>query len=808
MIEDMASPGRIARIWLIVLGAVLLLAGGFFVIGGAKLLLLGGSAYFALAGVALIASGVLILRRNPLGALIFGATWAATALWALWDVGLVFWPLISRLLAITVGAVVVALSYPLLRRFAKRSPAYAPAFGVAGALALACAAGFAGMFTPHAPVAFSGAEPALVPVPSDARPADWSAYGHGAENRRFVALDQINRGNVDKLQVAWTYHTGDVAVSDGNGAEDQNTPLQIGDTLYVCTPHNNVIALDADTGREKWKALVNARSQIWQRCRGLAYFDARAPLTQPTAPGSTPVPAVALAADAPCQRRLFVNTIDARLIAIDADTGGFCPGFGTNGAVDLKAGLGAAPDPQYQLTSAPTLAGATVVVGGRVADNVQVDMPGGVLRGFDVVTGEMRWAFDPGAPEDKAAPAPGKTYVRSTPNNWAGMTYDAASNTVFAPMGSPSVDIYGVPRTALDHRYGASMLALDATTGREKWRFQTVHNDLWDFDLPMAPTLVDFPVDGKTVPALVFGTKAGQIYVLDRATGAPLTPVEETPVRPANIPGEPYAATQPRSVGMPQIGAQTLTESDMWGATPFDQLLCRIAFKSMRYDGLYTAPGTDLSLSFPGSLGGMNWGGLSVDPNSRTIYANDMRLGLWSQMIPQTAASQSQKNDGGEAVNAGMGAVPMAGTPYAVNKNRFLSALGVPCQAPPYGTLTAIDMTTRAIKWQVPVGTVEDTGPMGVKVGLPIPIGMPTLGGTLTTQGGLIFIAGTQDFYLRAFDSGTGREIWKARLPVGSQGGPMSYVSPASGKQYVVVTAGGARQSPERGDDVIAYRLP
>ena len=244
----------------------------------------------------------------------------------------------------------------------------------------------------------------------------------------------------------------------------------------------------------------------------------------------------------------------------------------------------------------------------------------------------------------------------------------------------------------------------------------------------------------------------------------------------------------------------------MWGATPFDQLLCRIDFKKMRYDGLYTAPGTDVSLSFPGSLGGMNWGSISTDPVHGFIFINDMRLGLWSQMVPQ--AKDAKASSGGEALNTGMGAVPLKGTPYAVNKNRFLSVAGIPCQAPPFGTLTAIDMKTQKIAWQVPVGTVEDTGPMGIRMHLPIPVGLPTLGGTLSTQGGLIFIAGTQDFYLRAFNSGNGDEIWKARLPVGSQGGPMTYVSPKTGKQYIVITAGGARQSPDRGDYVMAYALP
>jgi quinate dehydrogenase (quinone) len=436
-------------------------------------------------------------------------------------------------------------------------------------------------------------------------------------------------------------------------------------------------------------------------------------------------------------------------------------------------------------------------------------MPGGVMRGFDVITGQLRWAFDPGNPAITALPPPGQTYTRSTPNVWSSMSYDAASNTVFMPVGSASVDLYGATRTQLDHRYGASVLALDATTGKQKWVHQTVHNDLWDYDVPMQPSFIDFPQPGgKSIPALVVGTKAGQLYVLDRATGAALTRVDEVKVNPANIPQEPYSLTQPRSVGMPQIGVGPLSEADMWGATPFDQLLCRIAFKGMRYQGLYTAPGTDKSLAFPGSLGGMNWGGLSVDPLSNTIFVNDMRLGLWNQMFALTEHSQAIHVTAGEATNTGMGSVPMRGTPYSVTKDRFLSALGIPCQKPPFGTLSAIDMNTRTIKWEVPVGTVQDTGPHGIRMHLQIPIGLPTLGGTLVTQGGLVFIAGTQDYYLRAFSAATGEELWKARLPVGSQGGPISYKSARSGKQYVVVTAGGARQSPDRGDYVLAYALP
>ncbi|MFT3812660.1 MAG: glucose/quinate/shikimate family membrane-bound PQQ-dependent dehydrogenase [Acidovorax sp.] len=799
--------GRSGACWPVrLVGILLILFGLPFIGGGAYLASLGGSWYFAVAGIGLLACGVLVFRGRPAGAWLFAVVAVATAAWAVADAGWDFWALFSRVFAFGVLGLLVALAYPALQRRAGGQPGRG-AYVLALVLAVAVVASFGATFKPHPTVAAAGNGPGLVPVDPAHAQKNWAHYGNTVGGSRFVALDQINRGNVDQLQVAWTYHTGDIALSDGNGAEDQLTPLQIDDRVYLCTPHNNLIALDADTGKQLWKREINAKSVVWQRCRGLAYFDAAAPLQQPTAAGATPVAPAALPPGANCQRRLLTNTIDARLIAVDADTGEFCQGFGQGGQVDLKAGLGDAPDPFYQLTSPPLMAGTTVVVGGRVADNVQADMPGGVIRGFDVITGAMRWAFDPGNPADKAAPAPGKTYARSTPNVWAPMSYDPERNTVFLPMGSPSTDLYGGERTALDHKYGASILAVDATTGQEKWVYQTVHNDLWDFDLPMQPSLIDFPkADGGKVPAVVIGTKAGQIYVLDRDTGKPLTEVKEVPVKAADIAKEPYSLTQPRSVGMPQIGVPHLTESDMWGATPFDQMLCRIAFKKMRYEGLYTAPGTDVSLSFPGSLGGMNWGGISTDPVHDLIFVNDMRLGLWIQMIP--SANRGAASAGGEAVNTGMGAVPLKGTPYAVNKNRFLSPLGIPCQAPPYGTLSAIDLKSRQILWQVPVGTVQDTGPMGVKMRLPMAVGMPTLGGTLSTQGGLVFIAGTQDYYLRAYDSGTGREAWKARLPVGSQGGPMSYRSPKTGRQYVVISAGGARQSPDRGDYVIAYALP
>ncbi|KQR45985.1 membrane-bound PQQ-dependent dehydrogenase, glucose/quinate/shikimate family [Acidovorax sp. Leaf160] len=799
-----------ARIWLAALGLVILAAGLFFAFFGSRLLALGGSAYFVIAGTAWVIAGAQIARARPSGAWVFAAALLGTAVWAVAEAGLDFWPLVSRLMPFAVIGVAVAASFPWLRRAAGQTSARQPALAVAGVLAVLCLATVWGMFQPHAVVAAQGSGPAPTPVAPGTEQVNWAHYGNTPGGSRFAALDQITRDNVKDLQVAWTYRTGDTPVSPGGGgAEDQLTPLQIGDRVFLCTPHNNVIALDAATGKELWKTEINAKQKKWMRCRGLAYFDATAPLQQPTVAGSTPVPPAAVAPGAPCQRRILMNSVTPELIALDADTGAFCTGFGQGGRVDLRAGMGKGADTgEYYPTSAPTLAGTTIVIGGRVADNVSTDMPGGVVRGFDVVTGALRWAFDPGNPEVQTAPPEGQTYVRSTPNVWAPMSYDPQSNTVFMPVGSAAVDLWGVKHNRLDRKYGASMLAVDAATGKEKWVYQTVHDDLWDFDVPMQPSFVDFPGEGgKTTPALVFGTKAGQIFVLDRQTGKPLTEVQERPVPAGKIPGETYSPTQPFSVGMPSIGASDLKESDMWGATPFDQLLCRIQFKSKRYTGLFTPPGTDPSLNLPGSLGGMNWGGLSVDPNSGYLFVNDMRVGLEVQLIAADPADAGKKSDGNEAA-AITRPVPLAGTPYAINaKVRFMSPLEIPCQKPPFGTLTAVDMTTRQIAWQVPVGTVRDTGPFGVKMGLPIPIGMPTIGGTLSTQGGLVFIAATQDYYLRAYDSGTGREIWKARLPVGSQGTPISYKAPATGKQYVLVSAGGARNSPDRGDYVIAYAL-
>lgn len=772
--------------WLLTgLGVLIALIGLGLAGGGGYLIALGGSWYFLLMGLAMLVSGLMIARRRPLGAWLYGLALILTAVWAVWDAGLEYWPLVSRVLTFAVIGLVVALIYPTLVRASGASGGRG-AYGLAGVLGLGVVATMAYMFVPTH-VVKAAVEPTVTPVVPGTEQKDWAHWGNTTAGNRFAALDQINKGNIDKLQVAWTFRTGDIPQSTGAGAEDQNTPLQIGDTVYTCTAYGKVFALDADTGAQRWKFDPQGTAPNWQRCRGLGYFET--PAASDNQPGA-------------CTKRLFLPTGDARLIAINAETGKPCEAFGNQGTVDLTTDMGEVKPGYYQQTSTPLVAGDVVIVGGRVADNYSTGEPPGVVRAYDVRSGELVWAWDPGNPNTTKRPPAGENYTRGTPNVWSAMSYDARLGLVYLPTGNATPDFFGGQRTDMDNKWSSSIVALDVKTGQVRWHFQTTHNDLWDFDLPAQPLLYDVPDDkGGTQPALAQVTKQGEIFLLNRETGVPIARVEERPVPQGHVPGERYSPTQPFSVDMPSIGNKTLTESDMWGATPFDQLMCRIQFKGMRHEGVYTPPGMDRALQFPGSLGGMNWGSVSVDPNTNYMFVNDMRLGLANYMIPRDKIKAG-------ASGIEMGVVPQEGTPFGAMRERFLSAVGIPCQKPPFGTMTAIDLKTHKLMWQVPVGTVQDTGPLGIRMHLPIPIGMPTLGASLATQSGLLFFAGTQDFYLRAFDTGNGNEIWKSRLPVGSQSGPMTYVSPKTGRQYILLTVGGARQSTDRGDYVIAYALP
>ncbi|MPT12224.1 membrane-bound PQQ-dependent dehydrogenase, glucose/quinate/shikimate family [Comamonas sp.] len=794
----MAPSSNDGRWYWLAVALLMLLMGLYMTIGGGVLLGKGGSWYFVLMGLALLASATLLLARRRAGAHVYALAFVLTLVWAWWDAGWEFWPLVSRLMVFAVLGLLVALGYAQL----EAGKLVMNDYGRLGAavsvvvLGLGIVATAVSAFSPKGVIA-----PEVTEVPSvssmELKPSDWTDWGQGPAGQRFAALEQISRNNVDKLAVAWTARTGDVPQSTGSGAEDQNTPQQIGDRLYVCTAYGKVLALDVDTGEEKWKFDPEAKSPNWQRCRGLGYFDGNEATIK--ASGALGKPSDAAPG---CRRRLFLPTIDARLIALDPDSGKPCTDFGKDGVLDLTQGMGEVKEGWYQQTSAPLVAENLVIVGGRVADNFSTDEPSGVVRAFDVHSGKLVWAWDPGNPDITGQPPQGQTYTRNSPNVWGGMSYDARLGLAYLGTGNATPDFYAAQRTPEMEKNSSAIVAMDIRTGKPRWLYQTVHHDLWDFDIPSQPALVDVPnAQGGVDPALLQVTKQGMIFMLNRESGEPLAEVQELPVPQGHVPGERYAPTQPHSTGMPNIGNQTLKESDMWGATPFDQLLCRIAFKDMQHQGVFTPPGMGPTLQFPGSLGGMNWGSVSIDPISQTMFVNDMRLGLANYMI-----ARADMKPGASGIE--MGAVPQEGTPFGAMRQRFLSPLGIPCQKPPFGTMTAVDLKSRQIKWQVPVGTVRDTGPLGIPMWLPIPIGMPTLGPSMATKSGLVFFAGTQDFYLRAFDSANGKEIWRSRLPVGSQGGPMSYVSPRTGRQYVVITAGGARQSPKRGDYVIAYALP
>lgn len=777
-------PGLIRPLPVFCMGLLLVLISLPLMWNGAILLSLGGSAYYAAAGLALAGSGLLLLAKRASGIWLFGATYLATLLWSLAEVGPHFWPLWPRLMGPTLVAILVALTaghlLPQTPRILRMTRVIA---GINGLLVISF---LIGAFFPHDTIGKTMTD-ALRAVPADGK--DWSSYGRTVAGTRFAPIDQITPANVKNLQPAWTFRTGDTGAGEII-SEDQNTPLQIGDTLYACTRNNVVFALDADTGKARWTFDPQIkRPPLWHRCRGLAYHET----------------AAANLAQAPiCAHRLLLTTMDSRLIAIDAATGRRCPGFGQDGIVSLSTAMGEIKPGYYMPTSAPLVAGDRIIIGGWVFDNQDVGEPSGVIRAFNVETGALVWAWDMGAPNRIGAPGRGETYTKATPNMWSTPSYDPALGLVYVPMGNQTPDFWGAHRKAEFEHYAAAAVALNVTDGRPRWSFQTTLHDLWDYDVPSQPALYDVP-DGKGghTPALLQTTKRGDIFMLDRRTGKPLAPVAYAPAPRDGQAGERVSPVQPRSIGMPMIGNATLRESDMWGASIYDQLLCRIAFKRLHYNGMFTPPTVKPTLAYPGYYGGMNWGSAAINATNDYLIVNDLRVGIVLQLIPQAMVASVHIPAGDHD-----GIALQTGTPYAVNRDAFMSPLGAPCQAPPYGTLTAIDLKTRKIAWQVPMGTLMDGGLMGIKFHLPIPIGMPTLGGPITTSSGLIFFAGSQDYFLRALDVKNGQELWRGRLPVGAQATPLTYVSPKSHRQYVVISAGGARKSADKGDYIIAYALP
>jgi membrane-bound PQQ-dependent dehydrogenase (glucose/quinate/shikimate family) len=750
--------------------------------GGAWLLALHGSPYYALSGLLMTIGAVLLWRRSRAAKWAFHALLLGTLVWALWETRGAAWGMLARLgFIVAIWLAAIAAS--------RRNPIRVSAAALQMAACLVLVAG-----TCFVTRTVAGDTPTIQDASPQAADQDWPQFGGTSHATRFSPLTQITPANVDRLAVAWVYRTGDMPSTKDKAQEFtfEATPLKIADTVYLCTPHNVLIGLDAETGKQRWRfdpKVQHAASYV-KACRGVAYYKADHPVPD-------------------CPERILAGTIDGRMFAVDAKTGVPCASFGVNGQISVLSGLGRAPPGFAYLTSAPLVIGKVAVVGGWVLDNYSLGEPSGAIRAFDVLTGKFAWAWDMGRPGDKAFPPLGETFTKGSPNAWAPMSADPALGLVFLPMGNATPDHWGAHRNAVFEKYASSIVALDVNTGQPRWSFQTVHHDLWDFDVASNPILFDLKRGGQTIPALAQVTKMGQVFVLDRRTGVPLISVVEKPAPSGAAPGDWLSATQPVSA-VPTLGPPRLTEAQMWGLTPLDQIACRITFRQNRYDGAYTPISVGGSILYPGPYGATDWGGATVDEDRGLLIANSSWLPFIARLIPRTtvdAIMEKIKAEHGDPGTSGIS--PQLGTPFGEIHRPFLSPLNIPCVTPPWGHLVAIDLVKNKVAWSVVLGTARDNGPLGSRLGVPLKTGVTSMGGPTTTRGGVTFIAATLDDELRAFDSRTGRELWQASLPAGGQASPMTYWSAASGRQFVVICAGGHGALKTRlGDYVVAYALP
>lgn len=628
----------------------------------------------------------------------------------------------------------------------------------------------------------------LVTAVLGAQDAGWPAYGRDPGGERYSPLTGIRRDNVAGLAVAWTYRTGDAFTPKvGRPTAHEATPILVGDQLVLNTPLGRVIALDPVTGRERWRfdAAV-PREKGWgdYGSRGVALWERGG------------------------QRRLYVATIDARLIAIDPATGTRITTFGANGEVDLRQGLRVTPTgfADYAMTSPPAIVRDTVVVGSAVADGTNKPHPSGEVRGFHAVTGRLLWSWDPVPQTPGALGADtwkGKDVSRTGgANAWSVMVTDAALGLVFVPTSSPSHDYFGGERLG-DNLFANSVVALEAATGRRVWHFQTVHHDLWDYDVASPPILFEWRRDERTVPAIALASKNGHVFVLDRRDGRPLIPVTERPVPQTDVAGEATAPTQPFPSAPPSLARTRLTAAEAWGATDADRDWCRQAIAGLRSDGLFTPPSLQGSLVIPGNVGGVAWGGMAHDRANDLLVMAVNDLAAEVRLVPRddVAAERSAGRLSGEFEFH-----PQLGTDYGVVR-RFLLAPSsrLPCTPPPWGTMVAVRASTGEVVWRTPFGRI----PWAERFPDVAAWGSFALGGPMATAGGLVFSAGTLDAALYAFDSASGRELWRGTLPTSARATPMTYRG-RDGRQFVVISAGGhaVDGGMPLGDHVVAFALP
>jgi quinoprotein glucose dehydrogenase len=574
----------------------------------------------------------------------------------------------------------------------------------------------------------------------------------------------------------WQYHTGEPPTNVSRQPSLQVTPIVVDGVMYISTPLGKVMALDPANGREIWRydARVNPRGGYGDFAnRGVATW-----LDSTKQPGS------------PCRRRIYLTTVDARLIALDAASGTACQEFGVEGTIGLRQGLRIPPafPHAYQVTSPPTVVNGLVITGSAIADNSRADPASGEVRAFDARTGTLRWTWHP-IPQDPGDPAyrtwrAGSAARTGAANVWSLMAADEKRDLVFLPTSSPAPDYYGALRLG-DNRYANSTVALRASTGSIVWHFQTVHHDLWDYDNAAPPALVSISRDGKTTPAVLQATKTGQLFVFNRETGAPIFPVEERPVPPSAIPGEEASPTQPFTTLTPPLSPHRFTSEQAFGVTPEAREACRQTIAGLKNEGIFTPPSVEGTLVVPSNIGGAHWGGLAADEQSGIAVVPVNHIAAIAQLIPakdfDLAAARQESN----RLGLGYEYTVMEGTPYVMRRRLLLGPGGVPCTPPPFAALVAINLRTGERLWESPLDT-------------------PNLGGPIATAGRLVFMAGTIDRMIRAFDLDTGKELWKTMLPAGGRATPMTYES--GGRQFVVIAAGGGNEFGT-GDAIVAFSL-